>query len=112
MAGFGENVVHLKDEYGRNDIADEVWLQDIGRKGWYLITRDLNIRRNPAELEALRTHYVGAFFLGGKNRPRWELVKQLVRNWPHIKNYASKTKRPFAFRIPIKGGPSKYSRLV
>lgn len=102
MKEFGEDVVHLK-EFFADDADDAVWLQRIGDEGWFLITRDDKIRHRPAEIQALRNHQVGAFFLGGKNRTRCELIQQLVRNWPRIKEYASKTKRPFACRIPPSG---------
>ena len=51
----------------------------------------------------MKQNEVGAFFLGGKGRTRCQLIQQLVRNWPRMKEYAEKTRRPFAFRIPPKG---------
>lgn len=102
MRAFGENVDHLKDHFPP-DTPDVEWLEFIGENQYFLITRDDMIRRNPAEIRALRNFKVGAFFLGGKNRTRWELVQQLVRNWARIKELAEKTKRPFAFRVPPTG---------
>lgn len=103
MAEFGEDVVHLK-EFFADDTDDTVWLARIGEEGWCLITRDDRVRFNPAELMALKEHRVGAFFLGGKNRSRCELIQQLVRNWPQMKEIAQKTRRPFAFRVRPTGG--------
>lgn len=102
MAAFHEDVVHLKS-YFREDENDEVWLADIGTKGWILITRDERVRHRPVELEALKNHDVGAFFLGGKNRSRCELIQQLVRHWPRLKELATRTRRPFAYRVPPSG---------
>ena len=102
MAAFGESVVHLKELFSPDE-EDAVWLEHIGREGMTLITRDERIRSRPNELEALRANGVGAFFLGGKNRNRCELIRQLVRNWPRMKELAGKTKRPFAFRVPPSG---------
>lgn len=103
LKGFGENVVHLQDELSEA-APDEQWLTYIGQKGFFLITRDDHVRYRPAELEALRKHRVGAFFLGGKNRTRCQLIQQIVRNWPRIKECAGKTTRPFAFRVRPSGG--------
>jgi len=103
LKGFGENVMHLQDKF-EEDEADEGWLTDIGQKGLFLITRDDRVRFRPAELEALKRHRVGAFFLGGKNLTRCQLIQQIVRNWPAIKEYARKTTRPFAFRVRPSGG--------
>ncbi len=102
MEGFGENVVHLTDHF-RADTEDTEWLAHIGEKGWILITRDERIRLRPSEREAMRQNEVGAFFLGGKGRTRCQLIQQLVRNWPRMKEIAEKTRRPFAFRIRPKG---------
>lgn len=102
MSGFGEEVTHLQDHFPR-DAKDPEWLPDIGQKGWYLITRDKNIRHKPAEIKALRQNRVGAFYLGGKSLKRCDLVEQLVRNWRRIKELAARTKRPFAFRVPPRG---------
>jgi PIN like domain len=98
MRAFGEDVDHLQDHFP-DDIADTSWLEYIGNSGFFLITRDNRIRRNPAELAALKRFGVGAFFLGGKHRNRCELIQQLVRNWPLIKDYAAKKAVPFAVRV-------------
>ncbi len=102
LAAFGEDVVHLKDRFPQN-APDTEWLEYVGQNQWVLITRDERVRRNPAELAALRRHRVGAFFLGGKNLNRCRIIQQLVRNWPRIKEYAGKTKPPYAFRVPPSG---------
>lgn len=83
---------------------DAVYLPVLGRCGAFLITRDTKQRRRPAELEAYRTYGVGAFILGGKNLPRWDLVKQIVLSWHHIKEAAVNTQRPFAYRVRANGG--------
>ncbi len=102
MKAFGEDVIHLKELFSEST-DDVTWLQYLGENDLFLVTRDERVRRNPAEIQAMRTYGVGAFFLGGKNRSRCELIQQLVRNWPRMKELASKTNRPFAYRIPPTG---------
>ena len=102
MHEFGEDVQHLKDHFP-DDAEDVNWLEYIGQNRFLLITRDLRIRWNPAELEALRKHKIGAFFLSGKNLTYCKIIQQVVRNWPRMKEYANKTKRPFAYKIPPRG---------
>lgn len=108
MSGFGEDAVHLTDEFvqGTKDVD---WLQYVGQNELLLVTRDERVRWNPAELQALKDHNVGAFFMGGKNRSRCELIQQLVRNWPRMKELGAKSKRPFAFKVPPTG--SKFIQL-
>ena len=108
MRAFGEDVDHLQDHFP-DDCPDAEWLKYIGDNDYFLITRDDAIRRNPAELSAFKSYGVGAFFLGGKNRTRWELVQQIVRNWPRIQEHAGRTRRPFAFRVPPSG--TKFSQI-
>lgn len=108
LKGFGEDVVHLKDLFDEAT-TDETWLPFVGQNSLILVTRDNRIRWNPAEIAAFKANNVGAFFLAGKERKRCELIQQLVRNWPHMKELAGKTSRPFAFRVPANG--SKIERI-
>jgi predicted nuclease of predicted toxin-antitoxin system len=102
LRGFGEEAIHITEMFPA-DTTDEVWLQHVGKSGMFLITRDHRIRWRPNELAALSKHNVGAFFLGGKNRSGCELIQQVVRNWPGIKELAARSHRPFAFRVPPSG---------
>jgi len=102
LIGFGENVMHLTDQFAA-ETEDEKWLNYVGNQELILVTRDERIRYNPLELKALREYKIGVFFLGGKNRSRCEIIQQVVRNWPRMKELAGKTNRPFAFRIPPAG---------
>jgi hypothetical protein len=102
MKAFGEDVIHLKEIFP-GSTEDVSWLKHVGEGGLFLVTRDERVRWNPAEIKAIRDYRVGAFFLGGKNRSRCELIQQLVRNWPRMKELATTTNRPFAYRIPPSG---------
>lgn len=108
MKAFGEDVVHLT-EFFPEFAKDTEYLPRVGSEGWFLVTRDKRIRYRPAEREALMEHGVGAFFMGGKNRNRCQLIQQLVRNWPRMKELAHKTPVPFAFQIPPSG--TKFTSL-
>jgi predicted nuclease of predicted toxin-antitoxin system len=105
MKEFGEDVVHLRDHFPEN-ATDAEWLPFVGDNDLVLITRDDAIRWNPAE----RRHKVAAFFLGGKKLSRCQLIQQLVRNWPRMKELAASEKRPFAFRVPPHG--TTFNRLA
>ncbi|MCB2204812.1 DUF5615 family PIN-like protein [bacterium] len=102
MKGFGEDVVHLKEIFP-DDTPDADWLPYVGQNDMILVTRDNKIRWNPSEIAAFKAHNVGAFFLSGKKRTACELIQQLVRNYPRMKELAGKTRRPFMFRVPPNG---------
>ena len=102
LSEFGEDVTHLKEHF-REDTPDATWLQSIGQRGWILITRDKAITRKPIERQAIRDHDVGAFFLLGKDMDRWAQVRQIIISWHRIKEFSSKTRRPFAFMVSRSG---------
>lgn len=108
MHAFGEDVEHLQEKFPP-DTKDTTLLKYIGENALFLITRDNQIRRRPSELAAFKKYKIGAFFLGGKCRTRWQIIKQLVRSWERIKDYAAKERKPFAFRISPQG--TKFVRI-
>lgn len=99
---FGENVVHSK-ELNFENVEDSVWLQYIGERGLVLITRDERVRLNPAEITAIHKYKVKAFFVGGKNIGKCQLIRQIVRIWPRIKELSRKERPPFIYRIRPNG---------
>ena len=106
---FGEDVTHLIEEFAP-EAADEVWLSVVGKREWFVVTRDERIRQRYLELELVRAYSVGMFMLGGKNRTAWQLIQQVVRHWPRIKELAAKKRRPFIFRVPPSG--TKIERVM
>ena len=109
MQGFGEKVMHLQELFDPAT-SDVEWLEYIGKNNLILVTRDKRIRWHPAELTVFKMYKVGAFFLGGKERSRCQLIEQLVRNWSKMKELSDTTERPFAYRIPPKG--KEYKKLL
>ena len=111
LRGFGEkDVMHLTDRFP-DDTDDATLLKYMGEEHIFFITRDLRIRWKPAEIRALKDYNIGAFFLGGKNQSRCQLIQQLVRHWPKIKEHSLnyRNKRPFAFRVPPTG--TKFTKI-
>ena len=103
MKAFGEDVVHLTEVLpGRHATIRTGWLISV-RRGGILVTRDDRIRYRPAESAALREHCVGAFFMGGKNLSRCQLIQQLVRNWPRMKELARQDQSAFRLSRPADG---------
>jgi len=98
LKGFGEDVCHLKD-YFPEDTPDPQWLKAIGQNNWILITRDKAINRRPVEKQAIKQYKLGSFFMLGKDMDRWAQVKQMVIAWKRIKEYAAKSRKPFAYKV-------------
>ena len=52
LRAFGEDVRHLREVFPP-DTPDEVWLPEIGQRGWFLVTHDKRIPRKASQLQAL-----------------------------------------------------------
>jgi len=102
LKAFGENATHLTDHLSPETIDTELF-KYLCENDMILITRDENIHYNDAERSAIHQFKVGAFFLGGKNRDKWEIIEQVIRNWRKMKETAERENRPFAFRIRPNG---------
>jgi predicted nuclease of predicted toxin-antitoxin system len=111
MKGFGEHVEHLTERFPPS-AEDPEWLKYVGEKGLVLVTRDERLRWRPAEIRAFVQYGVRAFILGGKNRTRCQLIQQVVRNWPRMKELANTTPPPFAFRVPPTGAKITKLQLI
>ena len=98
LKAFGEDTIHLKEKYDPAT-EDQIWLAEIGQAGWFLITKDNRIRGKNHELQKIREHKVGAFFLTSKDMGKWDIIRTLVLNWDRIKELAQKTNRPFFYSI-------------
>ena len=72
------------DDHFVVDEGDTVWLSACGERGWVVVTKDLSIRRRPAELRALDMAGVHAIFLHGRNRPAEYLLHNFEAALPKI----------------------------
>lgn len=57
--------VHL--DHFPGDAADSDWIPKVAERGWVLITKDQNIRRNPPERAAYETSRLRGFVVTGKD---------------------------------------------
>lgn len=102
LSALHEDVEHIRDHL--NQGADDVKvLEFVGANGYILVGRDKNMQYHKAEIEAMRKHKVGAFFLVGKNLSRWQIVRVIIDNWESIKETAERENRPFIYRL-YRGG--------
>jgi len=104
LQAFGERVEHLTEHF-QGDTSDTIWLPYVGSKQLVLISRDTQLRWNPAEIQAIRDNRVGAFIMTGKSLTHCQIVQQLIRNWPQIKAIATRSAKrtPYIYRIPPSG---------
>ena len=89
--------VHI-DHFSQS-APDLEWIPEIGRRGWVLITRDANIRRNPLERAAYEDAGLRGFVVTGKEMGGPDLAALLVRSLQGMVNRAAGRPGPLLFTI-------------
>lgn len=87
--------VEVHDDHFRQGTPDEVWLAEVGKRGWIVLTRDKRIRRRATELAALVKAKVGAFVLTSKDMDAVGIASAFINALPTIRRYAASQPRPF-----------------
>ena len=107
------DAIHLQEEYAP-DTKDVVWIPEVSRKGYLLITGDGRIRKGSAERAALEQSQLSAVFLhsGYTSRTIWEQVAFLVQHWPAIEKEARKMKPGETRFLGVNGTLTTYEALA
>jgi hypothetical protein len=90
--------VEKHSDHFEDDAKDEIWLAEIGKRGWYAITHDRRIRYKPNEKNAVKKFQVGLFVLVGK-LPFTKLSENFILTLPKIQKFIDKNSRPFIAKI-------------
>jgi predicted nuclease of predicted toxin-antitoxin system len=98
--------VHVHEDYFPPDAKDEVWLAEVGRRGWIVLTKDRKIRYRAIERIALLNAGVGAFILTAGNFNGEDMAKVFVKALPRIQKFLEKHERPFIANITGSGSVS------
>lgn len=76
---------------------DTVWLPEAASHGWLIITRDHNIRENPAERRAVLDSGARMVALAGQDAgSKWRQLELVMRHWRRIEGLADEA-GPFIF---------------
>lgn len=80
----------LRDRYPV-DTKDQIWIPEVGRKGWVVVSRDQNQRRRSAEHVALLENEVKALYIrqSGKGTDLFSDAARIIRNWPKIRDWGA-----------------------
>ena len=89
--------VHLDHFPGH--APDLEWIPEVGRRGWVLITKDQNIRRNPLERAAYQAAQLRGFVVTGKDMKGLDLGELLVTCLGGMVRRAAGRPGPFLFGI-------------
>jgi predicted nuclease of predicted toxin-antitoxin system len=105
LRSAGADVVHLRDVFTDRGIDDEVWIPEIGRRGWILVTGDLRIRRRKAEKIVFQRAQIVTFFLAKEynNKNALNRIKWILNQWEAIEAVAATAQPGDCFLVPMKG---------
>ena len=93
----GLRVERHDDHFGQTT-PDDVWLPEIGRRGWLAVTKNFRIRYQPNERDAVMRAGVGLFIVVGKARHQ-ELAENFVATISQIERFLQAHRPPFIARI-------------
>jgi hypothetical protein len=94
----GGLTVELHADHFAHDSPDEVWLAEVGRRGWIALTHDGRIRYKPTEREAVMRHGVALLVIVGK-APFPELARAFVTTLPRIETFLAGHDPPFIAKV-------------
>lgn len=88
-------------EAGEKGDAD--WIRDVSSRGWVILTRDENIRRNPLELAALRRSKARAFNFKNAQATAAEIAEAFRMAAGKIAKVIRNTRPPYIVGISLRG---------
>jgi hypothetical protein len=97
LRAAGLDVVAHDDRFAQ-DTPDDVWLPEVAREGWVVLTRDKQIRWKANERDAVMEHGVALFALSGSGRTP-ELADLVIATVPVIERFLARHPRPFLAKI-------------
>ena len=91
--------VEIHSDHFRHDVVDEFWIKEAGRRGWFCVSRNKDIRYKKNQTEAVMRAKVGLFLLFGPKATHPELAENFIITLSKIERFAQKNKRPFIAKI-------------
>jgi hypothetical protein len=90
------------------DTADEVWLEQVGKRGWIALTHDRRIRYKPNERNAVMRHGVALLvIIGAASHP--DLASAFVTTLPRIERFLGRHEPPFIAKV-YRPSPAEIAR--
>ena len=91
--------IEVHDDNFAQDALDQVWLTEVGRRRWYVLTRDERIRYRRLETDAVRSARVGMFVVVSKNLTGPQTAQVIVDALGRIRRFIGSHRRPFIAKI-------------
>jgi hypothetical protein len=95
--------VRVHDKLFARDEEDSVWLREVGKKGWVVLTKDQRLRYRPLEIGALRASNARVFVLIAGNLRGIEIAETFLAALPRICKILRTRPGPFVARVSQSG---------
>lgn len=77
------------------EVADEVWIPEVARRGWTTITRDKTIERRPGERAAVLAHRAKVVAITSDEKLTvWHMLEIVMSRWRDIERLATEEDGP------------------
>jgi len=93
-----EHVIAFHERFS-SGTKDQVWLPEVGRNGWILLTKDSRIRYRQNEMQALLSSKTRSFVLVSSNLPGSEIAQIFVKALPRMKRLCQRQRPPFIAHV-------------
>ena len=101
----GITVEHIKEKFSA-DTPDISWIEKLKKEGgWFVITKDNQIRKKPHERKAWQESHIPFVFLHKTwfNHGFWEIAWRFIRYWPELKETITNDRKIESFELSVKG---------
>lgn len=85
----GDEIVALRDKFGRQDVKDAEWITQLGKEGrWAVLSADRRIaKQRPSRELFIGAGLVGFFFPPSlKKQPLYRQASRVIGLWPAIRD--------------------------
>lgn len=95
--------LHYHQQHFSMDEKDDVWLPQVGQRGWTVIGHDSKHHTHENELSAIKQYNIGCFYLWGSEAKRWEKMRCFAMAYERIVKAEMETPKPFIFKVTKAG---------
>jgi len=98
-------------EYFAQDAADEEWIPEVARRGWFALSNDRRIYRTPVQREVVLSAGLGFLVLTGGSAKASELAANFIATYPTILRFIERTPLPFIASVQRPSVPGQTGRV-
>ncbi|MBM4320885.1 MAG: hypothetical protein FJ125_13255 [Deltaproteobacteria bacterium] len=89
----------IHGDYFDQDTKDPLWITEVGRRGWFVLSKDGRIKSRTLERNAVREAGVGLFVLVTADLKGDQMAGAFVAALPRMARFSRKHERPFIAKV-------------